>query len=191
MYLQDRRQCSFDLLVTSTSCPDPQLSKPGKVSLRDTPGTGKQVSCDLAGGTFGMDGAQCRGGRILEENIRGVRLGERAVGRKSRFAGYDPPANTKVVASETDPLVGARDSTTSDVDTVVPPAVASMDGGLCSVETLALQHYARAESGRWHGIHCEGSCLTSLFGILMWDVLFASVPGEFLNFTLPKLRIHS
>jgi hypothetical protein len=29
--------------------------------------------------------------------------------------------------------------------------------GKCSVEALALQHYAQEDQGGWAGLHCEGS----------------------------------
>ncbi|KAL2651124.1 hypothetical protein R1flu_019252 [Riccia fluitans] len=53
------------------------------------------------------------------------------------------------------------------------------DGIQCSVEELALQYYASEEGGGWEGVHCEGGVLLTLFGLLMWDVLFADVPDVF------------
>lgn len=41
---------------------------------------------------------------------------------------------------------------------------------LCSVEELALDHYRR--SGFDQGIHGEGSTFITLFGLLLWDVIF-------------------
>jgi len=55
------------------------------------------------------------------------------------------------------------------------------DGKPCSVEKLALQHYAQPEGGGWEGMHSETGIFKTLFGILMWDVLFAEVPGVFLS----------
>jgi hypothetical protein len=40
------------------------------------------------------------------------------------------------------------------------------------VEELALQHYATPEGGGWQGLHSEGGVWATLFGLLMWDVLF-------------------
>ncbi|KAF9817812.1 hypothetical protein IEO21_03154 [Rhodonia placenta] len=45
-----------------------------------------------------------------------------------------------------------------------------------NVETLALQHY---EEQGYKGFHCEGRIVSTLFGLLFWDVIFASVPGAF------------
>jgi hypothetical protein len=42
------------------------------------------------------------------------------------------------------------------------------------VEQLALQHYASEEGGGWQGLHCEGGVWATLFGLLLWDVLFMS-----------------
>ncbi|GLE09217.1 hypothetical protein PINS_up020808 [Pythium insidiosum] len=69
----------------------------------------------------------------------------------------------------------------------------------CTVEQLVLQHYhyrhdhehfASEESMKenksgnesltgWYGVHCEGSVLTNLLGLFMWDVLYAPVPDVF------------
>ncbi|KAI8462547.1 MAG: hypothetical protein J3K34DRAFT_462867 [Monoraphidium minutum] len=53
------------------------------------------------------------------------------------------------------------------------------DGRQVCVEDLALQYYARDEGGGWRGIHTEGGIWATLFGLVMWDVLFADVPGVF------------
>ncbi|WIA16211.1 hypothetical protein OEZ85_012924 [Tetradesmus obliquus] len=51
-----------------------------------------------------------------------------------------------------------------------------LDGSQVTVEALALQHYTSAEGGGWQGLHCEGGVWATLFGLLLWDVIFASVP---------------
>ncbi|KAH9312958.1 hypothetical protein KI387_027993 [Taxus chinensis] len=51
----------------------------------------------------------------------------------------------------------------------------------CSVEQLALQYYAAEEGGSWQGVHSEGGIWMTYFGLLMWDVLFSSVPDVFLT----------
>ncbi len=48
-----------------------------------------------------------------------------------------------------------------------------------TVEELALLHYASAAGGGWHGVHCEGGAWATLWGLLMWDCLFADVPEVF------------
>ncbi|KAI0086435.1 VRR-NUC domain-containing protein [Irpex rosettiformis] len=45
-----------------------------------------------------------------------------------------------------------------------------------NVETFALQHY---ESLNYKGFHCEGRIVTTIFGLLFWDVIFAPIPGAF------------
>lgn len=46
-----------------------------------------------------------------------------------------------------------------------------------SVEDLALAHYARQG---WKGYHSENSIITTLFGLLFWDILFTDeIPGVF------------
>jgi Fanconi-associated nuclease 1 len=47
------------------------------------------------------------------------------------------------------------------------------------VEELALQHYASAAGGGWLGVHTEGGVWRSLFGLLLWDVLFTPLPEVF------------
>ncbi|KAL3146511.1 hypothetical protein ABBQ32_000762 [Trebouxia sp. C0010 RCD-2024] len=52
-------------------------------------------------------------------------------------------------------------------------------GEECSVEELALQHYAAQAGGSWTGTHAEGGIWATLFGLLMWDVIFMEVPDIF------------
>jgi len=54
-----------------------------------------------------------------------------------------------------------------------------LDDEVCSVEGLALQHYAAEGHGGWRGTHCEGGGVTTLFVLLFWDVVFAAVPDVF------------
>ncbi|KAF1782573.1 hypothetical protein GQ600_10995 [Phytophthora cactorum] len=60
----------------------------------------------------------------------------------------------------------------------------------CTVEQLVLQYYRdhhrvdeisveNARFGGWYGVHSEGMVFGNLFGILMWDVLYASIPDVF------------
>ncbi|KAJ8249174.1 hypothetical protein GJAV_G00231970 [Gymnothorax javanicus] len=51
---------------------------------------------------------------------------------------------------------------------------------LCSVEELALAHYRRL--GFDQGIHGEGSTFSTLFGLLLWDIIFMDgIPDVFRN----------
>ncbi|XP_057576316.1 fanconi-associated nuclease 1 isoform X2 [Hippopotamus amphibius kiboko] len=51
---------------------------------------------------------------------------------------------------------------------------------LCSVEELALAHYRRC--GFDQGIHGEGSTFSTLYGLLLWDVIFMDgIPDAFRN----------
>lgn len=52
------------------------------------------------------------------------------------------------------------------------------DGNQCGVEQLALQYYG-GEGGGWQGIHTESGIWLTLFGIIMWDVVFADIPNVF------------
>ncbi|OWZ01101.1 hypothetical protein PHMEG_00027583, partial [Phytophthora megakarya] len=60
----------------------------------------------------------------------------------------------------------------------------------CTVEQLVLQYYRdhhavdkiseeSMESGGWYGVHSEGTVFGNMFGILMWDVLYACIPDVF------------
>ncbi|NXP14473.1 FAN1 nuclease, partial [Thinocorus orbignyianus] len=51
---------------------------------------------------------------------------------------------------------------------------------VCSVEELALSHYR--QNGFDQGIHGEGSTFMTLYGILMWDIIFMdNIPDVFRN----------
>ncbi|KAK1390926.1 Fanconi-associated nuclease [Heracleum sosnowskyi] len=54
------------------------------------------------------------------------------------------------------------------------------DGEQCGVEQLALQYYA-GEGGGWQGIHAESGIWLTIFGLLMWDIMFTDVPNVFRN----------
>ncbi|XP_030621183.1 fanconi-associated nuclease 1 [Chanos chanos] len=65
-----------------------------------------------------------------------------------------------------------------------PADEADGEGGdsmvMCSVEELALAHYRKL--GFDQGIHGEGSTFSTLFGLLMWDIIFMDgVPDVFRN----------
>lgn len=53
------------------------------------------------------------------------------------------------------------------------------DGEQCGVEKLALQYYNGEGGGGWQGMHTESSIWLTIFGLLMWDILFSDVPGVF------------
>ncbi|NGN96966.1 VRR-NUC domain-containing protein [Grimontia sp. S25] len=46
------------------------------------------------------------------------------------------------------------------------------------VELESARHYAKQG---WQVWYCENSLLNALFGLLLWDIIFAPVPGAFLN----------
>ncbi|KAF9227566.1 hypothetical protein BS17DRAFT_773961 [Gyrodon lividus] len=50
------------------------------------------------------------------------------------------------------------------------------NGEELTVEALALQRYQ--EQG-YKGVHCETRVIAILFGLLFWDIIFASIPGAF------------
>ncbi|XP_021765063.1 fanconi-associated nuclease 1 homolog [Chenopodium quinoa] len=52
------------------------------------------------------------------------------------------------------------------------------DGEQCGVEELALQFYA-GEGGGWQGVHTESGIWLTIYGLLMWDVIFSDVPNTF------------
>ncbi|KAL0053594.1 hypothetical protein WJX82_008086 [Trebouxia sp. C0006] len=52
-------------------------------------------------------------------------------------------------------------------------------GDECSVEELALQYYAAEAGGSWTGTHAEGGIWATLFGLLMWDIIFMDIPDVF------------
>lgn len=88
-----------------------------------------------------------------QEHIIGRPL-NRSMGEKSRFIGYDDEP--------------------------------------CTVEQLVLQYYQQNHAsagneseihnddlGGWYGIHCEGRVLGNLFGLFLWDIIYANVPDVF------------
>ncbi|KAF9581062.1 hypothetical protein BGW38_002059, partial [Lunasporangiospora selenospora] len=56
------------------------------------------------------------------------------------------------------------------------PLWRNIDGSDCGVEELALSYYGTLG---YKGFHSENSILSTLFGLLFWDILFSSQPGVF------------
>ncbi|KAG0367820.1 hypothetical protein BGZ54_003195 [Gamsiella multidivaricata] len=56
------------------------------------------------------------------------------------------------------------------------PLWRNIDGSECSVEELALSYYGTLG---YRGYHSENSILSTLFGLLLWDILFSPQPGVF------------
>ncbi|KAI8358125.1 hypothetical protein B0O80DRAFT_495898 [Mortierella sp. GBAus27b] len=56
------------------------------------------------------------------------------------------------------------------------PLWRNIDGSDCSVEELALSYY---KTLGYNGHHSENSILSTLFGLLFWDILFSPQPGVF------------
>ncbi|XP_038703982.1 fanconi-associated nuclease 1 homolog isoform X2 [Tripterygium wilfordii] len=52
------------------------------------------------------------------------------------------------------------------------------DGEQCGVEQLALQYYAGEGEG-WQGVHTESGIWLTIFGLLMWNILFSDAPNVF------------
>lgn len=52
------------------------------------------------------------------------------------------------------------------------------DGEQCGVEQMALQFYA-GEGGAWQGVHTESGIWLTIFGILMWEIIFSDIPDVF------------
>ncbi|KAF9478486.1 hypothetical protein BDN70DRAFT_895676 [Pholiota conissans] len=50
------------------------------------------------------------------------------------------------------------------------------NGQIVDVETVALEFY---EDQGYKGFHSETRILTTLFGLLFWDIIFANIPGAF------------
>ncbi|XP_028059433.1 fanconi-associated nuclease 1 homolog isoform X2 [Camellia sinensis] len=52
------------------------------------------------------------------------------------------------------------------------------DGEQCGVEQLAMQYYS-GEGGGWQGVHTESGIWLTIFGLLLWDIIFSDVPDVF------------
>ncbi|CAI5477695.1 unnamed protein product [Closterium sp. Yama58-4] len=113
------------------------------------------------------------------------------VGAKSRFYSMAPVTVTRPPVSVTHSPVTATCRPPQNSEKIYtggewrgdceepPPTPAAWWDEQCSVEQLALQHYASEEGGGWKGVHCEGSLWSTLFVLLFWDVIFAPVPDAF------------
>ncbi|CEH19173.1 Uncharacterized conserved protein [Ceraceosorus bombacis] len=72
--------------------------------------------------------------------------------------------------------VSSAGSTTSIERKSMSSIWRGLDSEPCRVEDLVLQHYSMQG---YSGYHCEGSIISMLFTLLMWDVIFLPTPGAF------------
>ena len=100
------------------------------------------------------------------------------MGEKSLFFGPNDNAGSQRQADPgTHGMVYSSDDATAEEE---GGGDGSTGEGLISVEELSLQHYASRDGGGWRGMHDEGGCGRTLFGLSLWDVLFADgVPAVF------------
>ncbi|KAF8503697.1 VRR-NUC domain-containing protein [Russula emetica] len=95
-----------------------------------------------------------------------------------------PAIKTSEVATAANGILGVRISLIFDIWVLMP--IKGVQKGksiwegqgeeVVNVETYALQHYERLG---YKGYHCEGRIVTTLFGLLFWDIIFAPIPGAF------------
>lgn len=63
----------------------------------------------------------------------------------------------------------------------------SKSGKVGTVEEVALDYFTSRHG--WRGVHSETSIITTLFGLLFWDILFDdTVPGVFWSDTQGSSR---
>lgn len=56
---------------------------------------------------------------------------------------------------------------------LLPCRFIGLDDTCVTVEQLALQFYMLPERGGWIGCHSENGIWHTLFGLVMWDVMFS------------------
>jgi Fanconi-associated nuclease 1 len=95
------------------------------------------------------------------------------------------PAIMASVATPANGILGVRISLIFDMRLLMPIKGGTQKGKsiwkgqdeeVVNVETYALQHYERLG---YKGYHCEGRIVTTLFGLLFWDIIFVPIPGAF------------
>ena len=94
------------------------------------------------------------------------------------------PAVKTSVATPAYGILGVRISLIFDIRVLMPIKDALKGKSIwkgqgeevVNVEIYALQHYERLG---YKGYHCEGRIVTTLFGLLFWDIIFAPIPGAF------------
>jgi Fanconi-associated nuclease 1 len=94
------------------------------------------------------------------------------------------PAIKARVATAANGILGVRISLIFDMRVLIPIKAVQKGKSIwkgqgeevVNVETYALQHYERLG---YKGYHCEGRIVTTLFGLLFWDIIFAPITGAF------------
>uniref|UniRef100_UPI003AAB1272 fanconi-associated nuclease 1 n=1 Tax=Centroberyx gerrardi TaxID=166262 RepID=UPI003AAB1272 len=134
----------------------------------------------------GLSDPLVRTGHQLSLHHRAVRMKESASFKKYRLQLRDLPAiHINDVTHVT--IRGQLFPHEAGMGKSVFLMPASEEGGesgnatvMCSVEELSLAHYRR--QGFDQGIHGEGSTFSTLFGLLLWDIIFMEgIPDVFRN----------
>ncbi|KAJ8476350.1 hypothetical protein OPV22_020077 [Ensete ventricosum] len=112
-----------------------------------------------------------RAGSRIALQRRVLRLGKPP--RRWRIPGYADSVKRKIK----EVCIRGRPLTS---ETATKNSYYGYDGELCGVEQLALQYYAE-EGGGWSGVHSESGIWMTIFGLLMWDVIFSNVPDVFMS----------
>ncbi|XP_026783354.3 fanconi-associated nuclease 1 [Pangasianodon hypophthalmus] len=133
----------------------------------------------------GLNDPLVRTGHRLSLHQRATRMKDSASFKKYRLLLRDLPSihvhsvNHVTIRGQLFPHEGGMGKSV-----FLRPAAGHEDSGeggdamvICSVEELALAHYR--ELGFDQGIHGEGSTFSTLFGLLMWDIVFMNVLDVF------------
>ncbi|KAI7727989.1 hypothetical protein M8C21_006056 [Ambrosia artemisiifolia] len=131
-----------------------------------------RVNESLSVAESGLDDPWVRAGSRISLQRRVLRLGRPP--RRWKVPSYSESVNRKIpeVHVQGRPL---------NCKTGAKSRFYGEDGEQCGVEQLALQYYAGEDGGGWQGVHSESGIWLTVFGLLMWDVIFSDVPNVFLS----------
>eukprot|EP00759_Apiculatamorpha_spiralis_P038231 PhF_6_TR37588/c0_g1_i1/m.55771/K15363/FAN1, MTMR15; fanconi-associated nuclease 1 len=121
------------------------------------------------------NGGQCSGSNT-------IRLCDRIALERTLRKLYKPPArwgtppSTKLNEPRVVAMMGLRDAATRKW--IAGQAV-------LSVEDYVMQNYLALRGPNYRGAHCEGSLLSGLFQLLLWDVTFMQMSKELNSFVVP------
>ncbi|KAG1792211.1 uncharacterized protein HD556DRAFT_1432715 [Suillus plorans] len=112
-----------------------------------------------------------RSGRNINDNAK-PKVSITQAGDITKFLSPKKPGVTKVDATPVSIKAEARERKEEKGKSIW----VGRDNLEVNVETLALQWY---EDQGFKGIHSETRIITTLFGILFWDIIFLPIPGAF------------
>ncbi|KAE8266727.1 hypothetical protein A4X09_0g5622 [Tilletia walkeri] len=160
------------------SAPGSRMLK-GKNAIRGAPSSGPSPSPPRMSPANDIDTTGFVKRPVLQKEVLIERFGTSPGPSRLRSPQMNPASSVDAIVVEDDDendLSEVYEVIGRQIKNDMHTAWRGLDKQPCRVEHLVLQHF---EKDGFKGVHDEGSVLTTLFVLAMWDVIYMSVEGAF------------